>query len=127
MRLRLLLPVILLGLLSFTPDTFDTIVSSIQQANAKQVVTYFGNSVDMTLLENEAPYGRSQAEFLLRDFFTKNPPKSFQIIHRGRSQEGTEFGIGNLISSNGKEFRVSFYLKNQDGKMTIREFRIEAD
>jgi hypothetical protein len=108
-------------------DAFDQLTSAIRTGNSHQVSEYFGATVDLNLLDKEDVYGKGQAELMLRDFFSKNPPKSFQLVHQGRSPEGTRYGIGTLISTNGKSYRISFYLKNMDGKQIIKEFWVEQD
>lgn len=107
-------------------DPYDEIATAMRSGDAKQVSAFFGPTVDLTLLDKEEVYGKGQAELILRDFYAKNPPKSFQLIHKGGSQEGTLYGIGTFLSTNGKSFRVSFYLKNSGGKKLIQELRIEA-
>ncbi|MFM2208276.1 MAG: hypothetical protein RL213_2251 [Bacteroidota bacterium] len=118
---------VVLILSSFVQDPFEALTASIRAGNAHQISEFFGATVDLNLLEKEDVYGKGQAEVMLRDFFTKNPPREFKLLHQGKSPEGTKFGIGSLSSSNGKNFRVSFYLKSVDGKQVIKEFWVEAD
>jgi hypothetical protein len=119
------IPLLLLS--AFTQDSFDQLAAAIRTGNAHRISEYFGATVDFNLLEKEDVYGKGQAELMLRDFFAKNPPRDFQLVHQGKSPEGTKYGIGNLISTNGKNFRISFYLKTSDGKQIIKEFWVEAD
>ena len=108
-------------------DVYEEIANSIRSGDARQVATFFGNTIDLTLDDKENVYSRAQAELVLKDFFGKNPPKSFTIIHKGSSPEGTQYAIGKLITSNGKNFRVSFYVKGSNGKSILQELRIEAE
>lgn len=117
----------LLLLTAFSQDSFDQLASAIRTGNAHLIAAYFGATVDLNLLEKEDVYGKGQAELMLRDFFSKNPPRDFQLIHQGKSPEGTKFGIGKLTTVNGKNFRISFYLKALDGRQIIKEFWVEAD
>lgn len=122
--------IIILLLLStslFAIDIYDDIANSIRSGDAHQLATFFGNSIDLTIMDQENVYSKAQAEFVLKDFFSKNHPKSFNIIHKGSSPEGTQYAIGNLISANGKTFRTSFYLKNNGGKYILQELRIENE
>jgi hypothetical protein len=107
-------------------DVCDDIGNAIRSGDSKQVSAYFGSSVDLTLLTQEDVYSKAQAELLVRDFFSKNPPKSFSVVHRGSSREGTQFAVGNLVTSSGKTFRTSFTLKNNQGKFIIQELRFES-
>ncbi len=106
-------------------DIYEDIANSIKSGDAKHIATFFNSSVDLTIMDKENVYSKAQAELILKDFFSKNHPKSFNILHKGSSPEGTQYAIGNLITSNGKTFRISFYLKNNDGKFVLLELSIE--
>ncbi|MEO0311981.1 MAG: hypothetical protein RIQ89_1638 [Bacteroidota bacterium] len=107
-------------------DIYEDIASSIRKGDAKQLALFFGNTVDITLLEQENISAKAQAELIIKEFFTKNPPKIFSIIHKGASKEGTMYAIGNLTTIEGKIFRISYFLKSIDGKNLIQEIRIET-
>ncbi len=106
-------------------DVYDDIAIAIRTGDSKQIASWFSNNVDLTLNNQEDVYSKAQAELLLKDFFSKNPPKSFNVVHKGSSKEGTLFAVGNLNSSSGKTFRVSFVLKANQGKHIIQELRFE--
>jgi len=112
---------------AFIGDAFDNISSAFRAGDARQLAAYFGPTIDLTLMEREEVYSKGQAEIMLKDFFTKNPPKAFQLVHKGSSQEGTQYGIGQLTSNNGKEFRITFNTRNTNGKIILNELRIELD
>src|ERR1051325_2245072 len=80
-------------------DIFDTISSAIRSGDAKQLSHYFNNSVDLTILNQEEVYSKAQAEQIIKDFFSKNTPKSFSIIHNGLSKEGSKYAIGNMLTT----------------------------
>jgi len=127
-RISALLVVLLLTASSlFALDVYEEIANSIRSGDARQVATFFGNTIDLTLSDKENVYSKAQAELVLKDFFSKNPPKSFTIIHKGSSPEGTQYAIGKLVTANGKSFRVSFYVKGSNGKSILQELRIESE
>ena len=107
-------------------DIYNEISSAMQAANAKQIAVYFNTSVELTILNQEDVYSKAQAELLLKDFFTKNPPKTFAFVHKGSSKEGTLFAVGNLVTANGKTFRTSLVIKTDQGKNVIQQLRFEA-
>lgn len=108
-------------------DIFDDIANSIRSGEAKQLASYFGSTVDLTIADQENVYSKAQAELILKDFFEKNPPKSFKVLHKGSSPEKTQYAIGSLTTANGKSFRVSFFIKNIQSKYFLQEFRIETE
>ena len=126
-KIKKIMILLLLSKSLFAIDIYDDIANAIRNGDARQLSTYFVNSVDLTIIDKENVYSKAQAEFVLKDFFSKNPPKSFNIIHKGASPEGTQYAIGNLITANGKTFRTSFYVKNNNGKFVLKELRIEIE
>lgn len=119
-----LVPIMIMG---FAGDTFDSISNAFRAGDARQLASFFGTTIDLTLLDREDVYSKGQAEIMLKDFFTRNPPKSFQLVHKGSSQEGTQYGIGELMTANGKEYRITFNLRNTNGRPLLNELRIEQD
>jgi hypothetical protein len=126
-KIRLIIALISVGFMAVAADVYEDIGSTIRSGDAKQLAAYFENTIDLTVLNQENVYSKAQAEFVIKDFFTKNPPKSFTILHKGSSPEGTQYAIGTLVTTNGKNLRVSFYIKNSGGKPTIQELRIESE
>lgn len=105
-------------------DIIDNVASAIRSGNSKEVAKYFDSNVEITILDKESVYSKVQAEMVLRDFFSKNPVQSFEVVHRGNSGEGSAYGIGPLKSSN-QSFRVYFYVKQKGSISTIQEMRFE--
>ncbi len=107
-------------------DLYDDITLAIRSGDAHQIATYFDAKVDLSISNQEDVYSKAQAELLIKDFFSKNTPKTFNLVHRGSSKEGTLFAVGTLTTSNGKTFRVSFVMKSAKGSNSIQELRFES-
>ena len=107
-------------------DIYDEIANAIRSGDSKQIAMYFGNSIDLTIMNQEDVYSKAQAELIVKDFLYKNSPKTFSILHKGSSKEGTLYAIGNLVTLNGKTFRTSFFVKMGAGKYVIQELRFES-
>ena len=110
---------------ALSSEVCDDVGSAIRAGDAKQVASYFNVNIDLTLINQEDVYSKAQAELLVKDFFIKNAPKSFSIAHKVSSHEGTLFAIGTLVTVSGKTYRVSFTLKNSQGKYVLQELRFE--
>jgi hypothetical protein len=108
-------------------DVYDEIANAIRSGDSKQIAVYFGTSVDLTIVNQEDVYSKAQAELIVKDFLSKNTPKTFSILHKGSSKEGTLYAIGNLSCLNGKTFRTSFFVKMASGKYLIQELRFETE
>lgn len=108
-------------------DIFDNISTAIKTGDSKQVSKYFGSNVDLTILNQEEVYSKAQAELILRDFLAKNSPKSFTLVHRGLSKEGSKYAIGTMITTQGTTYRVYLYVKQTAAIEYIQELRFEKE
>ena len=108
-------------------DTCEEIGGAIRAGDSKQLASYFANTIDLTIMGREDNYSKTQAELIVRDFFTKNPPKTFSMVHKGTSKEGMLYGIGTLTTTKGANFRTSFYAKQSGEKYFIQELRFETE
>ncbi|MCX6291835.1 MAG: DUF4783 domain-containing protein [Bacteroidetes bacterium] len=108
-------------------DIYDEIANAIRSGDSRQIALYFNSSVDLTILNQEDVYSKAQAELIVKDFLTKNPPKSFVLVHKGSSKEGILYAIGNLVSASGKTFRTSFFVRMNSGKYLLQEIRFETE
>lgn len=105
----------------------DGITTALKTGNASLLANDFDNSVEITIVNNDDVYSKSQAEMILKKFFNSNPPKSFKFIHQGNSAEGSHYGIGNYLSTEGGNFRTYVYVKQKDNQYKIQEIRFEND
>ncbi len=103
--------------------SFTEIIDAIKRGNAAEVSRFFDNTVEITFPGQSNSYSKSQAELVLRDFFSKNPAKSFQVIHKSEN-EGSQYCIGNLETANGI-FRTTIYMKQRGDKQVVQELRFE--
>ncbi|MEP7233188.1 MAG: DUF4783 domain-containing protein [Ginsengibacter sp.] len=103
--------------------SFTEIIDAIKRGNAAEVSRFFDNTVEITFPGKSNSYSKSQAELVLRDFFSKNPAKSFQVIHKSEN-EGSQYCIGNLETANGI-FRTTIYMKQRGDKQVVQELRFE--
>ena len=109
---------------SFTLFTgLQDIVNALKGGDATQVARYFDNTVEITMPDKSNSYSKSQAEMILRDFFSNNPIKGFNVIHRGENA-GSQYCIGTLLTRNAS-FRTTVFMKQKGDKQTLQEIRFE--
>jgi hypothetical protein len=108
-------------------DIYEDVGNAIGAGDSKQLASHFGNTVELTILNRGDSYSKTQAELIVRDFFSKNPPKSFSIIHKGSSKEGTLFAIGTLTTTKGVVFRTSFFVRQSGKAYLVQELRFETE
>ncbi|MGB1248526.1 MAG: DUF4783 domain-containing protein [Chitinophagales bacterium] len=100
---------------------FATISNHLKSGNASGLAQNFADNVDVIALNTDGSYSKSQAEMVLKNFFSNNTPQSYTSVHNGDSGSGS-FQIGELITSSGT-YRTYIFVKNDK----IVEIRIEKD
>jgi hypothetical protein len=111
---------------SGTGDITQAVATAIRSGNAVALAAYFNPTIDLTVPGTEGTYSKSQAELIVKGFFTANPPKSFVIQHQGNSGELTQFCIGTLETESTK-FRTYFLIKIIDGVSLITKLQFEEE
>lgn len=109
---------------SFIAKTgIDEVIAAMRSGNAALAAKYFDNTVDIGMPDKTNSYSKSQAELVLKDFFTNNPVKNFEIIHKGENA-GSQFCIGTLSTKNGS-FRTTIFMKQKGEGQVLQELRFE--
>lgn len=106
------------NLLQAQDDVLMNVKAQIKQGNAREVSRYFNDIVEISIDGEKGNYSKTQAEFVLRDFFKKRPVIDFQKIHQGSSREGLTFMIGKYTSSDGS-YRVYIVVKQFKGTYLV--------
>jgi Domain of unknown function (DUF4783) len=102
----------------------EDIVMAMKSGNASQLSRYFDNRVDITLPDKTDNYSRTQAEMVLRDFFSNNSVRNFEIRYKGENN-GSKYCIGTLQTKNG-DYRTKLFLKQKDNKQVLQEIAFQA-
>jgi hypothetical protein len=102
----------------------NEILLAMKSGNSKMLAKYFEANIELKIIEDEDIYSKTQAELILKDFFSKNKPAEFKIIHDGG--EGVKYAIGNLTTDNGN-FRVTIMYRMVAEKPVIKTIRIEEE
>jgi len=133
MKIKKILPLLLIFAFFACPGAYsqddnkgEEIANLIRKGNARELSRNFNVSVQLTLPENEGRFSRTQAELIIRDFFSKYPPRSFSINHQGASSDGSRYYIGVYKTTN-VTFRSYFLLKQVSEKSLIHQLRFEDD
>ena len=108
------------------PIINEKIATAIKNGNSTAIASFFNKTVDLTLPKNEGVFSKSQAEIILKNFFTTNKPTDFKVVHDGESKNNTLYSIGNLITANGVYRTYILYQENANN-IVILELRIESD
>jgi hypothetical protein len=122
----LLFLVVFFGLQSFQKaDPMNDVIEAIKKSNTSLLAAYFDNTVEIALPDKSDSYNKTQAEIVLKDFFTSNLIKSFIVEHTGNNN-GSRFCIGHLYTSKAN-FRITLFMKLKNGASVLQEIRIENE
>ena len=124
-KLLLLLPVLLITVFSFAQGGIDEVISAMKSGNASGVTKYFDSYVDITMPDKSSNYSRSQGELILKDFFTNNGVRTFEVKHKGNNDNG-DYCIGTLQTKNGS-YRATVYMRVKGNKQVIQDIRITQE
>jgi len=124
--------VLLLSILAIpvSAQSFDKAIQQMKTAfssgNYVTLSDLFSDSVDLTVLETDGIFSKTQAKGVLKNFFEKEKPKSFQIKHQGSSNDGTVYAIS-LYVSDKHSHRVYALFKSSQGNAKIVQLQIEEE
>lgn len=112
-------------LMSFrTQQGIDEVLSALRSGNATELARHFDDNVELTLPEKSDSYSKAQAQVIVKDFFSNNGVKGFELKHKGSSPSGN-FAIGTLQTSAGN-FRTNVFMRNKNGKELVKEIRFQS-
>jgi hypothetical protein len=98
--------------------------AALQKGDAVALAACFLPSVELSLNGTATTVSKADAQALLTSFFKTNPVAGYNSKHQGSSKLDDQFRVGELTTTNGA-FRVTFYIKKQDGATGIRQIKIE--
>jgi len=101
----------------------DEIMVALSKGDAIGVSRHFDQVVEITVSDRNNSYSRTQAQMVLKEFFSLREVRQFRMIHKANSADA-EYYVGLLSTSNG-DFRTSFRVKYRGGKRLIQELRFE--
>ena len=104
-------------------EPIDQVISALRAGNAQELSRYFDDNLELTLPGKSESYSRSQAQLILKDFFSTNRVKGFELKHKGNSPGGS-YCIGTLQTQAGS-FRTNVFMRDKGGRETVREIRLQ--
>jgi len=114
------------SLLLIVATISSDVSASLNSGDAKSLSSYFHWSVELSILDEESVYSKTQAEQILKKFFKEHPVVKYESVHVGNAKDGSAFEIGNLVTK-GATYRTYFLLKGNGSEQEIHQFRIEDE
>lgn len=111
---------------SFTTQnsTIDDVIGALRSGNSSELSKFFDDNVELTMPDKSDSYSKAQAQLIVKDFFSNNGVKGFDLKHKGDSPGG-HFCIGTLQTGAGN-FRTNVFLKSKGGKEVVKEIRFQS-
>ena len=101
-----------------TSDQLSAVRSAISSGSARGLAQYLAPSVEVGFDGDKQSYNSTQTELVMKNFFAKNPPASFDIVHQGSSNEGIPYAVGHYVGRSGN-YQVFIKLKPKQPTPTI--------
>jgi len=105
-------------------DIPANVASALQKGDATALAACFLPTVELSLNGSSTTISKEEAQVLLTAFFKTNAVSGYNSKHQGSSKLDDQFRVGELLTASGP-FRVTFFVKKQDGVSGIRQIKIE--
>jgi len=99
-------------------EVINNVRSAIKAGSSKELSKYLGDMISLEIDGVQSNYSKTQAEYVLKDFFKKYRPNDFQYVHQGASEGGLKYAIGRY-SYDGGSFRVVLRSKSINGSYKV--------
>ncbi len=104
--------------------TLTQIAEALQRGDATHLSSFFADQIELYIGSSPRIYSSVQARYVMQEFFQNNPPRSFSLLHKGRSED-LLYAIGSYVSQHGR-WDVSFFTRFQKGRYVIEQLRFES-
>ena len=101
----------------------DAVVVALNAGNAAQLSKYFDNRIDIGLPEKSDNYSRTQAEMIIREFFSNNGVRTFEIKYKSE-KAGTNYCVGTLKTKSG-DYRTTLFMKQKGDKQYLQDISFQ--
>lgn len=102
--------------------SIEDVAGVFRSGSSKDLARFFDSGIDININGNHGDYSRNQAELVMRDFFKKNPPEDFQLVHKGNNSEQLVHYIGNYTTETCL-FRI--FIKGKKQQELIKIFSMD--
>ncbi len=103
---------------SMAQDVLVDVSATLKAGSSRELVKFCNDVVELKIDGESSNYSRTQAEFILKDFFKKNEASGFEYVFEGNSREGLKYAIG-TYSYKGGSYRVYILFKKAGDALMI--------
>ncbi|WP_299706499.1 DUF4783 domain-containing protein [uncultured Pontibacter sp.] len=111
-------------------DVFDGVEAALRAGSARDLAKHFDSKVSLSFAdEKSTDYSKTQAEFVMKNFFSKNPPAGFAYNFPTPSEsvrKDKRYVIGTYTHRNGS-YTTLIRVKDVKGKFLIHSIDFIKD
>jgi hypothetical protein len=118
---------ILLSFRSSHPSDFyslDAVATAFRSGNVNQLSPYLDLRVDISLPDKSDTYSKSQAEMVIRDFFSTHSVRNFKILQQGES--GDFIFCSGILQTQSGNYRTTLFFRQKGEKQFLQEIRFQS-
>jgi hypothetical protein len=110
---------------AFSQNVSPEMINAFSKGDVEVLSNFFHERLKVSITDHEYTCSKAQAKEIVRDFFNKNKPGSFEIIFEGGKAD-SNFAIGTL-KTNGGNYRVNIFFRKTNTHNLVHLLHIEKD
>tara|TARA_X000000950_G_scaffold230781_1_gene279130 strand:- start:13913 stop:14290 length:378 start_codon:yes stop_codon:yes gene_type:complete len=105
-------------------NDLESIIESFDIMNSDKIVNFFDNKTQLNIEGNLYQENNYKSSLILDNFFNDNDISSFNIIHKGDSEDKLIYLLGEYLSSD-KIYKILIFVEGSDKELKIKEIKID--
>jgi hypothetical protein len=101
----------------------DDVVVALKSGNASNLSKFFDNRIDLSLPDRADNYSRTQAEMIIKDFFSNSGVRNFELKHMGE-KAGSNYCVGILQTRTGN-YRTTLFMKLKGNRQYLQDISFQ--
>lgn len=102
----------------------DKIADAIRSGNASLLAAYFAPTIQLSVPGKKGDFSKTQAEVIMREFFSQYPPSSFSVNSEGKSS-GTNYYTLGVYTSGSVQFKTYYVIQKTESEITLHILKFE--
>ena len=105
-------------------NDLESIIESFDIMNSDKIVNFFDNKTQLNIEGNLYQENNYKSSLILDSFFNDNDISSFNIIHKGDSEDKLIYLLGEYLSSD-KIYKILIFVDESGEELKIKEIKID--
>lgn len=105
-------------------NDLQSIIESFDVMNSDEIVNFFDSKTQINIEGNLYQENNYKSSLILDSFFNDNDISSFNIIHKGDSEDKLIYLLGEYLSSD-KIYKILIFVDESGEELKIKEIKID--